>query len=149
MAKEGWISNIVFGKQSWTTQELQVPEDIWGGREGEGSNNHKKCLTLLKKILYQIKIISQENLSARIWADKTKRLHCLQVVKPRGRQSAFSLCETELILHPPGTEEIYILSPKWQGKEHHLKYYTFLWVWFFCWLCLFCLIALLTALLKN
>lgn len=74
----------------------------------------------------------------------TKLFHCSQVVKPRCRQSAFSLGETELTLHQPVTEEIYTLSQKWQEKEHHLNYYTLLGLGFFvvfvCFVgdCLFC-----------
>lgn len=104
----------------------QVAEDIWGGREWEGSNNHTKSPPSQKKEDF---VLNQnhfpKNPSTRIQGDMTKLLHCLQVVKPRCRQSAFSLCEAELILHQPVTEEIYTLCQKCQEKEHHLNYTFF------------------------
>lgn len=72
MAKEWWISNMVFGKQSWSTHRLLKTS----GEEGSG-----------KEV-----IITQNS---------------------------------------PFTKK------KWQEKEHHLKYSTFMWVWVFCCFCSF------------
>lgn len=104
MAKEWWFSNIVFGKQSWTAHSFLKRSAEEGGR-GEGSDSHfyTKMSPSLKQVLYSTKFTSPKKLNTTMQGHLVKLLHCMQVVKPRCRHSAFSLCKTERILQQHST----------------------------------------------